>query len=92
MLSKHSIEGVTAADAVANMDVGINSGSPEPFGTGGVDDGSVEDGVLVTSGGMGNLRMTLRELEAKKAELMENTAKVDADIKAVKRTMQLVAN
>lgn len=42
--------------------------------------------------GMENLRVTLKELEAKKTELMENQAKVDADIKAVKRTMQLVAN
>ena len=91
MLSKHGTGGSIAAGAVANMEAGINSESPEPFETGAGGDGVVEEGVLVTSGGMENLRVTLKELEAKKTELMENQAKVDADIEAVKRTMQLVA-
>jgi hypothetical protein len=91
MLSKHGTGGSIAAGAVANMEAGINSESPEPFETGAGGDGDLEEGVLVTSGGMENLRVTLKELEAKKTELMENQAKVDADIEAVKRTMQLVA-
>ena len=92
MLSKHSTGGAIAAGAVANMEVGIHSESPEPSEAGAVAGGNVEEEVQVTSRGMGNLRVTLRELEAKKTELMENQAKVDADIEAVKMTMQLVAN
>lgn len=52
---------------------------------------SVADvGLLVAPQGIESLRATLRELEAKKTELVEGQAKVDAVIDSLKRTMQLV--
>ncbi|PMD16780.1 hypothetical protein NA56DRAFT_302231 [Hyaloscypha hepaticicola] len=47
-------------------------------------------GLLVAPPGVESLRATLRELEAKKTELAEGQAKVDAVIDSLKRTMQLV--
>lgn len=47
-------------------------------------------GLLVAPQGIESLRVTLRELEAKKTELAEGQAKVDAVIDSLKRTMQLV--
>jgi hypothetical protein len=47
-------------------------------------------GILVAPPGIESLRATLRELEAKKTELAEGQAKVDAVIDSLKRTMQLV--
>ncbi|KAE9362548.1 hypothetical protein N431DRAFT_433712 [Stipitochalara longipes BDJ] len=47
-------------------------------------------GLLVAPEGIESLRVTLWELEAKKTELAQSQAKVDADIDSLKRAMQLV--
>ncbi|KAF4630156.1 hypothetical protein G7Y89_g7987 [Cudoniella acicularis] len=73
--------------------VGMNSDSMEPVGHEAASEmgmGEVSEGGLVAPGDMERLRVALRELEARKIELAESQAKVDADIEALKRTMQLV--
>jgi hypothetical protein len=62
---------------------------PEFFENGSVDDGKTGEGPMNVSGEIERLKIKLQELEAKKKELAETQAKVDADIQAVKRTVQL---
>ena len=97
--SRHRSVRTVVADGIANGAVEMNSESPEPFEDGAVDDEEAGNGVMKVSGNMDSLMAKLqeseaekKELEAKRKELAESEAKVDADIQAIKRTMQLVSN
>jgi hypothetical protein len=78
-------------DGTANEEASMGSASREKAQMEESSTNSVADmGLLVAPPGIESLRATLRELEAKKTELAEGQAKVDAVIDSLKRTMQLV--
>jgi hypothetical protein len=92
--SKHQaqVTGVgPMTDGTTNEEAGMGSTSRENTGTEESGTNIVGDvGLLVAPQGIESLRATLRELEARKTELAEGQAKVDAVINSLKRTMQLV--
>jgi hypothetical protein len=67
-----------------------NSESPKSIENDDNEDFQAFGGVVKASGHMDRLKTKLQELETRKKELVESQAKVDADIQAVQRTMQLV--
>ncbi len=77
-----------------NEEAGMSS-DPLPLGLIGSEESSADIvgglGLLVAPQSIESLRATLRELEAKKTELAEGQAKVDAVIDSLKRAMQLVS-
>jgi hypothetical protein len=92
--SKHRAEvtGVLAMiDGMTNEEASTGSASRENTRMEESSTNSVTNvGLLVAPQGIESLRATLRELEAKKTELAEGQAKVDAVIDSLKRAMQLV--
>ena len=77
-------------DETKNEGWSMTSASRETTGMEESSTKSVADvGLLVAPQGIESLRATLRELEAKKTELAEGQAKVDAVIDSLKKTMQL---
>jgi hypothetical protein len=79
------------AEGSVNVIFDKNSESPRSFETDDIEDLQVFGGVPKASGHMDRLNMKLQELETRKKELHESQAKVDADILAIKRTMQLMS-
>ena len=92
--SKHraQVTGVgPMTDGTTNEEASMSSASRDNTGMEESGTNIVGDvGLLVAPQGIESLRATLRELEARKTELAEGQAKVDAVIDSLKRTMQLV--
>jgi len=72
---------------------GTNTSSVHSESTNKKDDDGLNDFYDTTNppGEIGTLKIELQELEARKEALVEDQMKVDADIQAVRRTMQLMA-
>lgn len=68
-----------------------NSEPPKSIENDDSEDLEAFSGVAKASEHMDRLKTKLQELETRKKELVESQAKVDGDIQAVKRTMQLVS-